>query len=151
MVLLTLGVAVSWGTYATLQKWALGKVPIETVLCVWLAAYMVVGIVYIAYNVKREGMSGILQHKGHVALLFVATILLSFLPYMLYVHLLQNNDGYIIVALISTVPLITMLWNNAILKERVSVWSLTGVLFIVIGVVLIAIHTTNTPKDKFVG
>lgn len=145
LILLSLFVSLCWGTYAAIQKWAMERVSsIHIVLIAWLIAYAAAAALYILWNrATVPRMFKTVWDRRTFGILFVATFLLSFIPYMLYLQLLKNNDSHLVVALISTVPLVTLALGFLALNERVTWWSFAGVVLIVVGVSLIGVHTTK--------
>lgn len=71
------------------------------------------------------------------------SIVCAFITNVLYFRILKKYDSHIISALIYSCPVFTLILAYLILKERVTLNGFLGVVFITIGVVLLAFNQTG--------
>ena len=71
------------------------------------------------------------------SILFFVALFTLFLTNMLYYYILNHHESSIVSALISTAPVFTVIFAYLFLKERLSICGFTGILFFIVGVILI--------------
>lgn len=140
---LILVVALSFGAYTFVQKMALNHIPLEVVFICVTAVYGLFGLVYLYWHKHKiaSSMTFSRQQKNAILILLIASLLLSFIPYLLYMHALKHTDSYIVAVVLLTAPLITMLLGTIVLKEKVSYLSMLGALLIIAGVCMLYLHS----------
>jgi transporter family protein len=62
------------------------------------------------------------------------SIVLSFIPNIIYYNLINNHDSYLVTALINSSPIFTVALSYLILKENITKYSIIGVVLIIIGI-----------------
>ena len=62
------------------------------------------------------------------------SIILSFIPNVIYYNLLNHHDSYIVSALVNSAPIFTVGISYLLLKENVTKYGILGVILIIIGV-----------------
>ncbi len=64
----------------------------------------------------------------------VLSILLSFVPNIIYYNLINNHDSYIVSALVNSAPIFTVGLSYWLLQENVTKYGMLGVILIIVGV-----------------
>ena len=72
-------------------------------------------------------------------ILVISSIISVFVANLLYYYVLQREDtkSYIVSALVFTCPLFTLILSYLFLKEEITKYAITGICFIVVGVLTI--------------
>ena len=147
-IALSLSVALLWSISVIIQKYTLQYLPFLAVFIFHSIIYSICTMILFLYN-----KSYILYHlKNNIyntkLILFsiLGVILGLFIPNLINIYLLKNNKSFIIVALTYTTPLFSLLLAYLLLKEEISLKEIIGVLFIVLGVIIIA---TSRHNEKF--
>ncbi len=67
------------------------------------------------------------------------TLVLSFIPTIIYYNLLDRHDLYIVTALISGAPIFTIGLSYMLLNEQITKYSAIGLVCICVGIILLMI------------
>lgn len=145
VVFLAILVSCLWGAFTFVQKATLNQVPLEAVFVGSIIVYAIAGSVYIYWH-RKKLMNLPAAHMKSFAILIAASIFLSFIPYLIYLYVLNGIDSYIVASIVSAAPLVTLILGVVFLKEKVSILSAFGVFFIIIGVAMIAMHMRKSEK-----
>jgi drug/metabolite transporter (DMT)-like permease len=81
-----------------------------------------------------------------VTVIGVTVISTGFLANLLYYKVLQKHDSHIIVALMNTCPFFTLILAYLFLKEKIKIYGILGVFFILIGVFCLA-YNGHLPNE----
>jgi drug/metabolite transporter (DMT)-like permease len=139
-VALAFGVSVAWGAFTLLQKVTLDAgLPVQAVFVASTVVYGLVGAA-LALARPRDVMAPFRDRPWLAWKLVGGSVALSLLPYLVYLWVLRNMDSYIVAALVSIAPVTTALLGVWLLQERMTVYSMAGVVLILAGVLLIGWH-----------
>lgn len=139
-VLLSLVVAFQWGLMPIILKQMLTSFPTPMVFVLSWFLYSCAMLAYIFYKWDIIKPSALKLKLNHVLWVAVSAIGCSFAGHLLYYHLLEKHDSYIVIALVNAAPFVTLLLAALYLKEDVTVTGFAGVLLIVLGVVCIVLN-----------
>lgn len=137
---LALIVSVLWGIHAVVQKFHLDVLPPETVLVAMTIVYGIAGAIFLYFH-RSVVFESARTRKKQIGIIMLAALVFSFIPTILYMYALKHMNSYIVSALVSTSPLITMAFGAYFLQENVTAMDMVGVLLITLGIVLIAMKT----------
>jgi uncharacterized membrane protein len=130
-------VASIWGITPIINKYSLGYINFKTVLLLLGISYFTSLLVYSSYHYKEIHKTIISIPPKILCLNIFSGFILLFLANVLFYSLLETNESYIIIGLVSTAPVITLLFSYLFLKERISYCGGIGVFFIVAGCLLL--------------
>jgi uncharacterized membrane protein len=137
---LALLISFLWGLSPVLHKHVLTNIHPKTVLVVSSVIYMICTVVY--FIVYRNIIVPDVRNLDRKSLLFIAitAILCGFFTNILYFHILKRYESHIVSALIYSSPVFTLLIAFFFLKEKITPIGFFGVVFIVMGVVMLAFN-----------
>ena len=75
-----------------------------------------------------------------LALIATTSIIAGLIANLYYLDVIQKHDSYVMTAIMYSSPLFVFLFALVYLHERVTVYSIAGILLIVIGVMSLAYH-----------
>ena len=84
-----------------------------------------------------------------LGLFFLTAVIGGFLANVLYIFLLQDNDSYIITALVSISPLFTLMLAYLFTKEKITIYGVLGTIFIVFGILLIIYNEKHYKSEGY--
>ena len=101
---------------------------------------------FLNYNTVISDLRKLSINKKPFLLLIMSSFLSVFVANLLYYYVLQREDtkSYIVSALVFTCPLFTLILSYLFLKEEITKYAITGICFIVVGVLTI----TCSPSSK---
>ena len=134
---LALAVAVLWAIPPICQKSLLDHLPRETIFALSTAVYASAALMYCAWH--RDAILASLPKVSarHGAVIVLYTVFGAFLANILFLHALRDNSSVVVTALAYTSPVFTLLLAALVLRERISVRTVLGVVVVVFGVVLL--------------
>lgn len=142
VVIASLFVAFLWGLNPIISKYILRDVEPDITLGIGAVIHLLLALIYAVGN--NDSWSASLAKSNFtpktVSLLLVSGIV-AFIPYLIFLRLLNKNDANIVTALTYVSPFFTAILAYYILKERFTVYSVTGIVMIVVGIILISLHT----------
>lgn len=86
------------------------------------------------------------MHKLDIKLTLLiafATIFTAFITTIIYFKILEKHDSYIVTAIIGCSPVFTIMFAHFFLGEHISKYGFFGVLFIVLGIILLGFNHYN--------
>lgn len=142
-LLIALLISFLWGLSVVIHKTVLNTVRPQTTMVISSIFYMMCTIAYAMYY-RREIMHdrSKLNAKAVLYIAFTA-IICGFLTNALYFKILQRYESHVISALIYSSPIFTLLMSYLLLKERITMPGFLGVIFIVMGVVMLAFNRSG--------
>lgn len=139
-VIIALIVALLWGIQPLVQKELLKNFSYHSVFMfvniIFTTCLVIYGYVYreiILDDFKK-------LESNHIHLLLFSAIICGFLASITYYHLLKDHKSYVITTITYTAPIFTILLSEYFLKESINPYSKIGVLFVVMGVFLMAYY-----------
>jgi len=132
-------IAFLWGLATVIHKYVLKTISPKVAMAVGSIFYFICICIFVVYNwnhLKTE-----VPKIDKICLFWIAVASIAgFLAYLIYYYILKKHDSYVVSALINAAPVFTLLLAVLLLKEKINVYGSLGVLFIVIGVILLALN-----------
>jgi uncharacterized membrane protein len=122
------------------HKMAFASLSPNTVLLVCTTIYFICILAYTTYHRKTLTLELHRFTFKTVACLFVISVVSSFLVYIMYVQAIQKHQTYTISALMSMAPLFTAIMAFFVLKEKITLYGVLGIILIICGVALMAFN-----------
>ncbi len=147
-VLLTaLTVSFLFGITPITHKYLFSIHPIAKETMITSGAFFYFVCAFIYFLVNKEKVIKDVQSLPTRSLIIMAcsAVICGFLANYLYFKAIQKSSSYVVSALIFSSPIFTFAFAYFLLKEEVNVKSALGVLFITLGVILLA--TSKQIKD----
>lgn len=151
VILVSMIVSFLWGVGPVVQKHVLSRIHPKTMLLFYGISYLFCLIAYSIYN--RESIYNDVMKNMSMRLFIIIMILglvVGFIANVLYFHVLHKKESYIVNALVCSSPLVTLVLAYLFLKEKINMSGFFGVMFIIIGIILIAFND-STSDEQFVG
>lgn len=145
-ILLALFIGFLGGLGPVIHKTLLNKYNPVTMLILSSIFYTSCALIYASWN--AEHIISDIRKITQIDLITIGltVILTGFLANLLYYKVLQKHDSHIIVALMNTCPFFTLILAYLFLKEKVKLYGIIGVFFILIGVFCLA-HNGHLPNE----
>lgn len=140
---ISLLLAFLWGVSPIIHKRLLKKYDSMSMLFFSATIYFLCLLCVIPFHYKT--LKGDIEKitNMEVVEIFLAAALTGFSANYLYYYALKSNSSSIVAALGSTSPLFTLLLAFLFLREKLSLISIVGVIFIVIGVACISVNDSS--------
>jgi len=138
-IIFALFVAFLWGIAPLVHKVLLSEMSFKTVLVISSFTYFICTILFALYYRNDLIADSKRVTTQHILVIAAVAITTGFIANLIYFMVLKGNKSYIVSALIYASPIFTLIGGIWLLKEKFTKFSLLGVLFIVAGVVFIAI------------
>ncbi len=133
-------VALLWGVSPIAHKTMIGKMDTKMVFIINSVFYTICIIGYTLYywnHFKKEAPK--IETKD-LYVLGGISIIMSFLPNILYFYLLKEHDSYIVSALVNSAPIFTVLVSYFILNEKMTKYGIMGILLIIGGIICLSFN-----------
>lgn len=138
LILAALLVAFLWGATPIIHKHVLKYVSPAVILVVGGTAYYITLLAYAAYNWKKLYPEIQTLTAINTFWICLASLIMSFVAKILYLHVLKKKESYVVSALVFSAPFFTAILAVLLLKEKVTLEKLVGVMLIVIGIVVLS-------------
>jgi uncharacterized membrane protein len=139
-ILWALFISFCWGAAPVIHKEILKKIQRETIMVVSAIAYFCCMVIYAVYNRKIVSKDMSVIEPKYVFAIAVTSIFTGFVANILYYYVLKDHESSIISALIYSSPAFTLALALLFFNERISLYGLMGILFILLGVVLVSFN-----------
>lgn len=151
VVVTSLLISFLWGAAPVIHKFLMSTRPIspETLMVFGSLVYFSCVVVYFYFNHKPIIADLRMASATTLTIMFVSAMFAGFVANLLYFRVIKQHASYVVSALIFSSPFFTLLLSYIFLKEPMSVKSITGVILIVVGVILLA-TSNEVKKEKFV-
>lgn len=138
VIILSLIIAIFWAINPIITKHVLNNTSYQFILFTTNLIYFTCILIFSIYNKKLilKDMMNISNEK--LLLISINTIVFSFISGLLYIYLLKHYDVNLVVALTYTSPIFIILLSQMFLNETITFTSKIGIVFIVIGGILIS-------------
>jgi drug/metabolite transporter (DMT)-like permease len=148
VVATSLLVSFLWGAAPVIHKFLMSTRPIspETLMVFGSMVYFSCVVVYFYFNHKPIIADLKQASITTLSIMFVSAMFAGFLANLLYFRVIKEHASYVVSALIFSSPFFTLLLSYIFLKEKMSLKSISGVVCIVVGVILLA--TSNEVKTE---
>lgn len=133
----SLTVAFVWGLTPVIQKHALTSLSATTVLVLVSTVSLMCLVPFAIYNraaIARDVRAN-LTPSALAWLVFVAVVG-GFLSNLLYIHLLKQHACFLLTAIVSSAPVVTLLLAVLALKEAITPLQAAGAALVVVGVAM---------------
>jgi drug/metabolite transporter (DMT)-like permease len=143
LILYSLLTALFWGISPIALKQILHNVDTKLVFIINSFFYTCCIIIYTIYywNHVREQSAKI--KYSDIYKIALVSVILSFIPNLIYFYLLKNHNPSVVSALVNSAPIFTVAISFYIMKENINFIELIGIIFISLGIVLISITNKN--------
>lgn len=140
VVWVALFIAFLWGVAPVIHKHVLKSVDPKVVMITGSIFYTACLIVFWFYH--REFLHTHMQTLTWTQVFWIAStaVICGFFTNIIYYHILQKHDSYVVSALIYSSPVFTFLLAYLFLKEKITLLGSMGVMAIVAGVVLLSLN-----------
>lgn len=149
VVPIALFVAFLWGLSPIIHKHILTNIDPKVIMVLSAFFYTASVALFAAYYwdfIKKETKK---LNMNTIILIAFTSIITAFLANLIYFNILKEHDSYIVSALIYSSPIFTLVLAYYLLKEKIRLYGCIGVLFIVVGVALIAMNEKSHPMEEF--
>jgi drug/metabolite transporter (DMT)-like permease len=133
-------VSLLWGISPIAHKTMIGKMDTKMVFILNSVFYTLCIIGYTIYYWDHFKTQVPKLSSRDIYLLGGISILMSFIPNILYFYLLKDHDSYIVSALVNSAPLFTVLVSYFLLKDPITKYGIIGVLLIIGGIFCLSIN-----------
>ena len=142
MIFAALFIAVLWAVPSSSLKYLISQTSLETVVVVDAIAYLSIATLFWMWNHKKVATNIKLWTPKLYALAFVV-MSAAFAGNVLFLYLIRKHESYVVLALTATYPVFALLIGYFLWHERVSVYSVIGVMLIIAGICMLYLHGSN--------
>jgi len=149
VILIALFISFLWGYPPIILKHLLIKFDKTTVIIIEGLLYLLFLIFLIIY--KSDTFTKDVKKINYVdmGLFFLTAVFGGFLANFLYMYLLEDNDSYIITALVCISPLFTLMLAYLFTKEKITIYGVLGTILIVLGILLVSYNDKDYKPEGF--
>jgi drug/metabolite transporter (DMT)-like permease len=141
-----------WGVSPIIQKHLLKKFDKFSLMLFFSVIYFCLLLFASAFNHKTIMKDFRLLNNWDTVLMIMYVFFTIFLTNLLILHVLKTHDSYIVSAIVEgTSPLFTLLLVYLFFEEKITLIGVLGVLFIVLGIVCIAMNDATFRIEEFLG
>ena len=133
-------VAFIFGISPIINKYILQFIRVESVVLLSGFFYCIFALLYLLFNGHTQFIIDwrtLIQNKHVFALLLLTALLIYVVANYFYLLMLKDNKTYLVTATIAAYPLLTALFGNLLLNERISFSEFIGIMLIVSGVFIL--------------
>ena len=138
LIFYSLLIALFWGISPIAHKKLLNNMDTKFVLIASGLFYSFSLLIYTFYywnDFKKEYAK--VEYKN-LYYLAIISIILSFIPNILYFYLLKKHDTSVVSALINSAPIFTILVSFFILGDKINKYEFAGIVLIILGIICIS-------------
>jgi uncharacterized membrane protein len=136
-ICLALLISFFWGAQPVIYKHLLQKYNSITVMLCSSIVYVTL-IAGVSLIRKKELVEDVRKITSNDAAYLVGIpVFTIFLANMIYFYILKDHESSIISALIYTCPVFTVFLSYLFLKERLTMYKVVGIVFVIFGVILV--------------
>lgn len=148
-LILALCVSICWAIPPITEKYLTKYICIELIILLLTFFYFIFCIILFLFN-KKKVLGDIPKiDKKLLIILGISALLGAFIPNILFMNLIKHNSTSIITTLSYLSPFFTFIFAYLVLKERLSYEAIIGLIFVIIGVLLIVIHHKAGAEEPF--
>lgn len=147
---LSIIIAFFWSLSAILTKHLSLNLPAPILMFASSVLYASVTATYAWFAVRKNRKlhwDDVRWTRKSVIAIVLLVVFGTFLPNILFLRLIKNHDASIVTALTYVSPIFTVVLGYLLFRERVSKWSIGGILLIVVGVMMVAMHQVETEQN----
>ncbi len=127
-------VSLCWGLSPVLYKLLMNNVDIKVTFVINSLFFTLAVICYTIYYWNDIKSNLQTTSVSDICFLGLISVVLSFIPNIIYFNLLNQYDSYVVNALVSTSPIFTLGMAYLILRESITKYDILGVILIITGV-----------------
>lgn len=139
LLIYSMFVALLWGISPIAHKTMIGKLDTKLVFVLNSVFYTLCIIGYTIYYWDHFKTHVPKLASKDIYVLGGISIIMSFIPNILYFYLLKEHNSYVVSALVNSAPIFTVLISYFLLNENMTKYSIGGVMLIIGGIVLLSI------------
>jgi len=139
LIFYSLIVSLFWGISPVFYKMIMNKVDTKVTFIINNLFFTLGVIVYTIYNWDQIKSDIKLISMHDTMAIGVMAIVLSFIPNLIYYHLMNEHDSYIVSALVNSAPVFTVGLSYLLLKENITKYGMLGVVLIIVGVIFLSL------------
>jgi drug/metabolite transporter (DMT)-like permease len=136
-------IALLWGVSPIAHKTMIGKMDTKMVFVLNSLFYTLCIIGYTIYYWDHFKVTAPKLASKDVYMLGGISILMSFIPNILYFYLLKHHDSYVVSALVNSAPIFTVLVSYFLLKDPINKYGIAGVILIIGGIICLTLNEKN--------
>ena len=148
-IIIALFISFCWGLLPVIHKHVLTHLHPITIITFSAIIYTFLIIIYSTSN-KRIIIKDIknITYTDALILIFSASVA-TFAANVLYYNILKNHESSTISALIYSSPIFTLILAYFFLNERINTMGIIGILFIIVGVICIAMNNGTSKEFEY--
>ena len=134
-------IAAAWGAYTVFYNKYMHNVDSKTLIFLSMVFYTLFTFIYILYhnNVVRNDLRKISANQ--IMLLAGAAFVLTFLPNIVFYHLVNKCNSIVLSGIIYSAPVFTVLLSMLLLRSEVTMPLISGVMLVVFGLIIIVMNS----------
>lgn len=148
-ILVALFIALCWGTLPVAHKSILNHLSPITIMLFSAAIYIFLIIIYASMNINTIYKDIRNITKKDIIIIVLTSAIATFMANVLYYTILKNHESSLISALIYSSPIFTLIIAYIFLKERINTIGIFGILFIVLGIICIAMNNGTSKELEY--
>ena len=130
-------VAFLWGIQVVIHKILLNSFNHQTIMIISGLFATTTNLIFTYYNIKYLQMDWNKINYKAIGLLFTSSIICGFFAAWLYYNILVKYNSYLVGTIVYSAPIFTLLFSIYILNEKPSIYSIFGILFVIIGLIFL--------------
>jgi drug/metabolite transporter (DMT)-like permease len=138
-----------WGIQPIVHKHLLNKYNFITIMLIsTIVNFSLILAVSITRNKEILADMNKLTFRDLFILVLVSSFTI-FLANMMYYYILKNHESSIISALVYSSPVFTLIIAYIFLKERLDIYGISGIFFMILGVILVSNNNKFSKEMEF--
>jgi drug/metabolite transporter (DMT)-like permease len=129
-----------WGIAPITHKFLLVRLNQYTIMVLTSIVYLFCLFLTIPFFYKDIKHDLEIINSNDILLILFESVVLVFIGNFIYYYVLKHVDANIVSALYASTPFFTLILAYAFLHEKINLYGVLGILFIVFGVVLITLN-----------
>lgn len=138
VVIYALIISFLWGVSTVIHKNVLSRTNPLLVMGIGAFSYMICMILLLFYNSDKIYKDFKKLSQNDFLIISGTSILTGFLANIIYYYILKDHSSYIVAALVNSSPVFTFLISYLFINEKITLYSLLGLVFIIIGILLLS-------------
>ncbi len=127
-------VSLFWGISPVFYKMIMSKIDTKITFIInnIFFALAVIGYTWYYWDQIKSDIKAVSMRD--TLIIGALSILLSFVPNVIYYNLINDHDSYVVSALVNSAPIFTVGLSYILLKENITKYGMLGVILIIVGV-----------------
>jgi len=139
LVFLSLLTALFWAISPIALKQIMYNVDTKIVFIInsfFYTCCIIIYTIYYWYHIKEHFIK---LKNSDIYKIALISVILSFIPNLIYFYLLKNYNASIVSTLVNSAPFFTVILSVYIMKNKINLIELLGIILIVLGIILLSI------------